>query len=169
LARLAAKHQVVTNIRTGNRELRIAAGAAKSRRRFVSRVPMPIFSYFAVMGSVLVALLFVIDVTVEKPKPRWISSQFTGLPKPWHPETQKLAANPAPEPDTASEDAVKAAALPAVAAAMNRAATTPAVSPNTKKKRVARKRPLPNEAGQRYAWHPGDNAALRGSPFSWRF
>ena len=129
---------------------------------------MPIFSYFAVMGSVLVALLFVIDVTVEKPKPLWISSQFTGLPKPWHPETQKLGANPAPEPDMTS-DAVKAAALPAVAAAMNSAATTPAVSPSTKKKRVARKPPLPNAAGRRYAWHPGDNGALRGSSFSWRF
>jgi hypothetical protein len=41
---------------------------------------MPIFFYFAVMGSTLVALLFVADATLEKHEPLWFNSEFTGLP-----------------------------------------------------------------------------------------
>ena len=45
---------------------------------------MPIFAYFAVVGSVLIALLFVADATREKGTPAVVTSQY-GLPKPWHP------------------------------------------------------------------------------------
>jgi hypothetical protein len=79
---------------------------------------MPIFTYFAVVGSVLIALLFVADATLEKGTPAVVISQY-GLPKPWHPvvasdqyglekpwrpKTQKqiLAAVPAPAPDMTS-------------------------------------------------------------------
>ena len=45
---------------------------------------MPIFTYFAVIGSVLIALLFVADATLEKGTPAVVTSQ-SGLPEPWHP------------------------------------------------------------------------------------
>ena len=45
---------------------------------------MPIFTYFAVVGSVMIALLFVADATLEKGSPAVVTSQY-GLPKPWHP------------------------------------------------------------------------------------
>ena len=41
---------------------------------------MPIFTYFAVAGSVLIALLFVADATLEKGTPAVVTSQ-NGLPK----------------------------------------------------------------------------------------
>jgi hypothetical protein len=45
---------------------------------------MPIFTYFAVAGSVMIALLFVADATLEKGSPAVVTSQY-GLPKPWRP------------------------------------------------------------------------------------
>ena len=73
---------------------------------------MPIFTYFAVAGSALIALLFVADATLEKGTPAVVTSQnglpkrpvvtsdqYDGLEKPWRPKTQKqiLAAAPAPD------------------------------------------------------------------------
>src|SRR5215813_9985491 len=43
---------------------------------------MPVIRYFAVVGSVLVALLFVADATLEKnSSPVIVTSQRTGLPE----------------------------------------------------------------------------------------
>ena len=82
---------------------------------------MPIFSYFAVMGSVLVALLFAADATLERRGTPRFASEFAGLPQPWHaadwqPETKTpvLVVTPAPAPDMKSE-AVVAAAPPPIA------------------------------------------------------
>jgi len=44
---------------------------------------MPIFTYFAVAGSVMIALLFVAGATLEKGSPAVVTAQY-GLPKPWH-------------------------------------------------------------------------------------
>ena len=78
---------------------------------------MPIFTYFAVAGSVMIALLFVADATLEKGSPAVVTSQYglpkpwrpvvtsdqDGLPKPWHPDPKQfLAAVPAPAPDMTS-------------------------------------------------------------------
>jgi hypothetical protein len=76
---------------------------------------MPIFTYFAVVGSVLIALLFVAEATLEKGTPAVVTSQY-GLPKrpvvasdqyslekPWRPDPKQiLAAVPAPAPDMTS-------------------------------------------------------------------
>jgi hypothetical protein len=70
---------------------------------------MPIFSYFAVMGSALVALLFVADATLEKSDRLPNSSQFVGLPKPWRPEMKSFAANSAPAPILTSNAAMAVA------------------------------------------------------------
>ena len=126
---------------------------------------MPIFSYFAVVGSVLVALLFVADAKLPKQGPALVSSDVYGLPKPWRPDPAKLnlAANPAPAPDMSSE-AVKAA-MPKIAAVNERAATADAAP---KKKRVVRKPAAqPDDDRQNFAWSRGgnDGSPFGGSPF----
>ena len=126
---------------------------------------MPIFTYFAVVGSVLVALLFVADARLPKQGPALVSSDVYGLPKPWRPDPAKvnLAAAPAPEPDMTSE-AVKAA-MPKIAAVNERPATADATP---KKKRVVRKPPQPNDERQNFAWSRSGNDGnpfFGGSPF----
>src|SRR3954470_12952906 len=69
---------------------------------------MPLFSYVVVIGSTLLALMFVADATLEKSERLPNNSQFAGLPKAWDPKTQNFAFNPAPEQDMS--DAVKPAA-----------------------------------------------------------
>ena len=76
---------------------------------------MPIFTYFAVVGSVMIALLFVVDPMLEKGTRAVVTSQYGlperpvvtsdqyGLEKPWRPDPkQVLAAVPAPAPDMTS-------------------------------------------------------------------
>jgi hypothetical protein len=133
-----------------------------SRRR--ERSNMPLLSYVVVIGSILLALIFVADATLEKSERLPNNSQFAGLPKAWDPKTQNFA-NPAPEPDMTS-DAVMAAA-PLVVAATKSAAARPTVKPHAKK--TARRHPLPGEARQHYAWRPDDSEAFRGSTVRWRF
>jgi hypothetical protein len=65
---------------------------------------MPIFTYVVVVGSALIALLFIMDVTLEKEAPPIVTSERQGLPKPRHPDPiQVLTAAPAPAPDMTSE------------------------------------------------------------------
>jgi hypothetical protein len=111
---------------------------------------MPIFSYFAVVGSALVALLFLADATLPKSEtPVVVSSNFYGMPKPWKPDPAPpvLTATPAPEPDMASAAVLAAApkisSVPAATspmAHMARADATPK-SDAPKKKRVVRPHP----------------------------
>ena len=64
---------------------------------------MPIFTYVVVVGSALIALLFVMGATPEKAAPPIVTSERQGLPKPWHPDPiQVLTATPAPPPDMTS-------------------------------------------------------------------
>src|SRR3954464_9482330 len=110
---------------------------------------MPIFSYFAVVGSVMVALLFAADATLPKSTtPVIATSSIYGMPKPWHPDpTQTLASTPAPAPDMSSE-AVLAAAPPTTpkTAAVNEP-SAPADAP-PKKNRVAARKPQPDDSRQ---------------------
>ena len=131
---------------------------------------MPIYSYFAIVGSVLVALLFVADATLEKSGPLPFNNESVGLPKPWQPDSKNsvLTAMPALEPDMTSaavRDAMpaaqSAAPMPA-AAAKTRAAAAPAriakhdAAPK-KPKRVARKTPRPDGDWRNYAWQRNGN------------
>src|SRR5213083_2971242 len=99
---------------------------------------MPIFSYFAVVGSVLAALLFAADVTLPKSAtPVVVTSSLYGMPKPWHPDPiQTLAATPAPAPDMSSEAVLAAAPK---AAPLNERSATADTAP--KKKRVVARKP----------------------------
>jgi hypothetical protein len=64
---------------------------------------MPLGPYFTVVGAVLTTLLFLTDAKLEKRGPLWFSNDFTGLPKPWRAQTQKVVANPVPLRDARSE------------------------------------------------------------------
>ena len=64
---------------------------------------MPVFSYFAIVGAVLVALFFLADATMEKGASPVVTSERVGVPKSWQPDpVQTLVRAPAPEPDMTS-------------------------------------------------------------------
>jgi hypothetical protein len=70
---------------------------------------MPVFAFFAVVGSVLVALLFLADATLEQSGSPIVTSQRTGLPAPRYDNAIKpLATGSAPAPDMASQAVVAA-------------------------------------------------------------
>ena len=122
---------------------------------------MPIFSYFAVVGSVLAALLFAADATLPKrTTPVIATSSIYGMPEPWHPDpTQTLATTPAPAPDMSSEAVL--AAAPKTEPVNERNATADA----PKKKRVAVRKPQPDDPRQNYAWSRSSDPFGRGGMF----
>ena len=65
---------------------------------------MPVLAFFAVVGSVLFALLFVADATLESSSPAIVTSQRTGLPAPrYHNAIKTLTTASAPAPDMTSQ------------------------------------------------------------------
>jgi hypothetical protein len=67
---------------------------------------MPILAFFSVVGSVLVALLFLADATLENTSPAIVTSQRTGLPAPRYDNAnaiKTLATATAPAPDMTSQ------------------------------------------------------------------
>jgi hypothetical protein len=67
---------------------------------------MPVLAFFAVVGSVLFALLFVADATLENSSPAIITSQRTGLPAPPYDSAnaiKTLSNAPAPAPNMTSQ------------------------------------------------------------------
>ena len=101
---------------------------------------MPIFSYFAIAGAVLVALLFLADATLEKGTPPVVTSERQGLPEPRRPDPiQTLVTAPAPEPDMTSK---------AVLAAQPKSAAEGRTPP--KKNRVPRDRDRGPFGGDRF-------------------
>jgi hypothetical protein len=77
---------------------------------------MPVLAFFAVVGSVLVALLFFADATLENTSPAIITSQRTGLPAPPHGNAnaiKTLTIASAPAPDMTSEAVLAAQPKPA--------------------------------------------------------
>ena len=101
---------------------------------------MPIFSYFAIVGAVLVALFFLADATLEKGTPPVVTSERQGLPEPRRPDPiQTLVTAPAPEPDMTST---------AVLAAQPKSAAEGRTPP--KKNRVPRDRDRGPFGGDRF-------------------
>jgi hypothetical protein len=132
---------------------------------------MPILSYFAVVGSVLVALLFVADARLDK-QPLPYSSEYVALPKA-QPQLKSsiLTATPAPAPDMFSAAVLAAAPPPPssaelAAAALAKAEAVPqrtvkAETAPKKPKRVVR-RAIPRDDGQNYAWRSANNGGFFG-------
>ena len=127
------------------------------------------FSYFAVMGSVLLALLFVANATLEKSAPAR-ASQFVGLPKAYEYKnySTSLVATPAPAPDMSS-DAVMAAAVVAAATPTEAAPARAAEIVPKKKKDVVFRQPQDDSREKNFAWSRNDNGSFGGRPFSGRF
>jgi len=71
---------------------------------------MPVFAFFAVVGSVLVALLFLADGTLEQSgSPVIVTSQRIGLPAPRYDNAiKRLTTGSAPAPDMTSQAVVAA-------------------------------------------------------------
>ena len=70
---------------------------------------MPVLAFFAVVGSVLFALLFVADATLENSSPAIVTSQRTGLPAPqYHNAIKTLTTASAPAPDMTSQAVLSA-------------------------------------------------------------
>ena len=127
---------------------------------------MPIFAYFAVVGSVMIALLFVVDPMLEKGTRAVVTSQYGlperpvvtsdqyGLEKPWRPDPIHLAAAPAAAPDMTSPlvlaAAPKAQSAPEVLAKVEPAALA-ARAEAPKKKRVTGRQP-PVDNRQKHVW-----------------
>src|SRR6476661_409465 len=64
---------------------------------------MPILVYVVAVGSVLIALMFVTNATLEKGGPAIVTTQRVGLPESQLPNpTQILTSTPAPAPDMTS-------------------------------------------------------------------
>jgi hypothetical protein len=96
---------------------------------------MPALAFLAVVGLTLVALLFVADATLENGPPPIVTSDRSGLPKPWHPDTvNTLTTAPAPSPDMTSQ-AVLAAQPPEALAKIGPAARAARAEAASKKKR----------------------------------
>jgi hypothetical protein len=123
-----------------------------------------------VAGSVMIALLFVADATLEKgtvavvtsqyglPKP-WrpvVTSDQDGLPKPWRPDPKQfLAAVPAPAPDMTSPLVLsaqpKAQSVPEVLAKVEPAARATWAEAPKKKRVIVRQQPVDNRQ-KYYTW-----------------
>ena len=71
--------------------------AQYSGSRSLAGLAMPIFTYVAVVSSVLIALMFVVNPMLEKGTRAVVTSDRVGLPKPWHPE---FDTNPRRRPGT---------------------------------------------------------------------
>jgi hypothetical protein len=65
---------------------------------------MPVLAFFAVVGTMLVALLFAADATLENSSPVIVTSQRTGLPVPQYQNAIKTHTTAlAPAPDMTSQ------------------------------------------------------------------
>ena len=128
---------------------------------------MPIISYFSVVGSVLLGLLFVADATLEKKAPARVS-QFVSSPSAYESKNSNtsLAAMLAPAPDMSS-DAVKAAsvATPSTQTDSTRVPTAAVVA--KKKNNVVLRQPQDDR--QNYAWSRNENNSFGGRHFFGRF
>lgn len=116
---------------------------------------MPIFPYFAGMGSGLLALLFVADATLEKSAPVRLSA-FVGLPSAYEHKNNStsLVALPAPAPDMSS-DAVKAAMIVTTATGIEPAPAV-AVESGPKKRKNIVLRQKQDDRRENFAWSRND-------------
>jgi hypothetical protein len=98
---------------------------------------MPVLAFFAVVGSVLVALLFAADATLENSSPVIVTSQRTGLPAPrYHNAIKTRTTAPAPAPDMTSQAVLDAQPKSAPEAKIEPAAREARAEAPTKKARV---------------------------------
>ena len=99
---------------------------------------MPLLAYFTVVGSVLVALLYVAEAQLGPPTSLSVTTNFYGVPQPWKPETVAiLTVREAPAPQISKPEApAKTAAQSAEAgSALAKAEPAPAKEHNAKERK----------------------------------
>jgi hypothetical protein len=141
---------------------------------------MPIFTYFAVVGSVMIALLFVAGATLDKGSPAVVTSQYglpkpwrpvvtsdqDGLPKPWRPDPIHLAAAPAPAPDMTSPLVLAAAPKAQSGLKFWRRSSLRRVRRGLRRHPRSRTQQLPVDYRQNHAWsRDRDHAPFGGDRF----
>ena len=98
---------------------------------------MPVLAFFAVVGTMLVALLFAADATLENSSPVIVTSQRTGLPAPrYHNAIKTRTTAPAPAPDMTSQAVLDAQPKSAPEAKIEPAAREARAEAPPKKARV---------------------------------
>jgi hypothetical protein len=83
---------------------------------------MPVLAFFAAVGLVLVALLFIADANLENTSPAIVTSQRTGLPAPRYHNANAAkdrTSAPAPAPVMTSQDVLAVQPKPAPEALPN--------------------------------------------------
>lgn len=129
---------------------------------------MPIFRYFAVMGPVLLGLLWLADAKLPPPGPLANSTNFYGL-QLGHvtPQVPNLTVASAPEPDMTSAAVLAAAPEPTAAPNVQtpnvQVSSTAAAKPATSKKskRVARARQWRDHYAEANPWSSRANNQTR--------
>ena len=103
---------------------------------------MPVLAFFAVVGSVLIALLFVADATLDNGSPAIVTSQRAGLPAPHYGNAnaiKTLTTAPAPAPDMTSQAVLAAqpkSATPEAPAGIDSAAREARAEASSNKLRI---------------------------------
>lgn len=135
---------------------------------------MPIFAYFVVAGSVMIALLFFMGAPPEKGTRRaMVISDVQSLPMPWRPDRKQVLSDavPAPAPDMTSplvlaaqpkDQSPSEALAKQMAARHSREALAARAEASPPKKRVTRLQP-PVEYRQNNAPPQGREFGLSGT------
>jgi hypothetical protein len=122
---------------------------------------MPIFSYFAVIGPLLMGLLFLADAAYGPPEPLAISTQFAGLPAQYKapPSIPILTVRESLQPNMEQAASSQAMAL----------ASAAPPAPDARKKKVAKvaaqnkAKSFDRQFGRQYGT-PGPYAHLYSTP-----
>jgi hypothetical protein len=124
---------------------------------------MPLFAYFAVVGSVLLGLLYVADARFERTTPLSVATNFHGLPAPYKAPASVpiLTVRDAPAPDV-PPIAVVAQAAPAAEAPAPAAAKPAAEKPKVAAKSAKNARTHSKRNAYAQSAH-GHNAYAQGA------
>lgn len=105
---------------------------------------MPLFAYFAVVGSFLLGLLFVAEAHLGPPKTLSITTNFHGLPEPWKSNKSTptiLTVRDAPAPHLATEAFAQSTVEPRTVAPAPAASKVAEVRKPKKAKKPSRDNP----------------------------
>lgn len=100
---------------------------------------MPLFAYFAVVGSILMGMIMLAETAIGPPPPLWFSTNFNGLPQRWKAPPDIPTARDVPPP-AMTASIIPQAVTPSEALAFAKS-TKPeklAAKHKTTKKQVAR-------------------------------
>ena len=123
---------------------------------------MPVLGFLALVGLVLIVLLFVADATLEPGSPPIVTGDRVGLPEPWHSDDVQTFA-PAPVPDMTSQ-AVQPQSAPDLATIEPAARAARAQAPHTNKRSTQQSTEQPTDHQQNNSQqnNSADRFSIRG-------